>query len=131
MSGAARVVFLGSYFGSFLPGQAALSYSASKYALEPLSDGLRRRLAPKGVHVALVKPGNIDTPMNQQFAEVQPSVVAEAISDALLSSAPRTRYYPGTFGGLPNRVACFLLPLLPDRWADAFWKRMLGGGDGE
>ena len=124
--GAARVVSLGSYFGDFLPGEAVLSYSATKHALEPLSDGMRRRLAPKGVHVALVKPGNIATNMNPTFAEVGPECVAEAIDDALFSDAPRTRYYPGTFGGLPNRVACLLFGSLPDRWADALWKWKLG-----
>lgn len=128
--GAPRVVFVGSYFGSFLPGDSAMSYGASKHALEPLSDGLRRRLAPKGIHVALVKPGNIDTNMNTEYAESPPRVVSEAIGDALLSSSPLTRYYPGKFGGLPNRLACALFPLFPDRVADAFWRRMLGGGDG-
>ena len=124
--GAARVVTIGSYFGDFIPGSAHLSYGASKHALEPFSDGLRRRLAPKGVHVALVKPGNIATEMNKDFAEATPDVVADAISDALFSSAPLTRYYPGTFGGMPNRVACFLFASLPDRIADKLWKWKLG-----
>ena len=124
--GAARVVNIGSYFGSFLAGAEVPSYSATKYALEPLSDGLRRRLSHKGIHVALVKPGNIDTDMNQKYAEGPASDVTDAILDALFSAAPMTRYYPGKFGGLPTRLACWLFPALPDRLADALWKRSMG-----
>ena len=124
--GAARIVNVGSYFGSFLAGKAHVSYAASKHALEPFSDGLRRRLRSQGMHVALVKPGNIATNMNTQYAEGGAQPVADAISDALFSTAPRTRYYPGTFGGMPNRLACSLFAVLPDRVGDAIWKRILG-----
>ena len=37
-----------------------------------------------------------------------------------------TRYYPGKFGGLPTRLACWLFSALPDRLADALWKRSMG-----
>ena len=36
-------------------------YSASKFALEALSDVLRRELRPWGIHVALIEPGNVKT----------------------------------------------------------------------
>jgi NAD(P)-dependent dehydrogenase (short-subunit alcohol dehydrogenase family) len=36
-------------------------YSASKYALEALSDVMRRELRPWGIRVALVEPGNVKT----------------------------------------------------------------------
>ena len=36
-------------------------YSASKFALEALSDVLRRELRPWGIHVALIEPGNVRT----------------------------------------------------------------------
>src|SRR3954470_16636677 len=36
-------------------------YSASKFALEALSDTMRRELRPWGVQVALIEPGNVKT----------------------------------------------------------------------
>jgi NAD(P)-dependent dehydrogenase (short-subunit alcohol dehydrogenase family) len=38
-------------------------YAASKFALEGLSDSLRRELRPWGMHVALIEPGAVATPI--------------------------------------------------------------------
>lgn len=38
-------------------------YAASKYALEGLSDSLRRELLPMGVDVIVLQPGSVDTPI--------------------------------------------------------------------
>jgi NAD(P)-dependent dehydrogenase (short-subunit alcohol dehydrogenase family) len=38
-------------------------YNASKFALEGLSDALRRELRPWGMHVALIEPGSVATPI--------------------------------------------------------------------
>ena len=55
-----RVVMMSSIGGRI--GQPYIGpYTASKYALEGLSDSLRRELLPWGVHVALVEPGTIKT----------------------------------------------------------------------
>jgi NAD(P)-dependent dehydrogenase (short-subunit alcohol dehydrogenase family) len=39
------------------------SYAASKYAVEALSDALRVELAPWGIHVSVIEPGVIMTPI--------------------------------------------------------------------
>jgi NAD(P)-dependent dehydrogenase (short-subunit alcohol dehydrogenase family) len=38
-------------------------YNASKFALEGMSDSLRRELRPWGIHVALIEPGAVATPI--------------------------------------------------------------------
>jgi NAD(P)-dependent dehydrogenase (short-subunit alcohol dehydrogenase family) len=38
-------------------------YAASKFAVEGLSDSLRRELRPWGIHVALIEPGAVATPI--------------------------------------------------------------------
>jgi NAD(P)-dependent dehydrogenase (short-subunit alcohol dehydrogenase family) len=38
-------------------------YAASKFAVEGLSDSLRRELRPWGMHVALIEPGAVATPI--------------------------------------------------------------------
>ena len=38
-------------------------YAASKYALEAVSDSLRRELRPWGMHVSLIEPGAVVTPI--------------------------------------------------------------------
>ncbi len=57
-----RIVNVSSGAGQLTaPGTAA--YSASKFALESLSDGLRLELASAGVHVSLIEPGPVATPL--------------------------------------------------------------------
>ncbi|MBE2250057.1 MAG: SDR family NAD(P)-dependent oxidoreductase [Myxococcus sp.] len=57
-----RVVNVSSGAGQLTaPGTAA--YSASKFALESLSDGLRMELSSAGVHVSLIEPGPVATPL--------------------------------------------------------------------
>ena len=38
-------------------------YAASKFALEAVSDSLRRELRSQGIHVALIEPGGVKTPI--------------------------------------------------------------------
>jgi NAD(P)-dependent dehydrogenase (short-subunit alcohol dehydrogenase family) len=38
-------------------------YAASKFAVEGMSDSLRRELRPWGIHVALIEPGAVATPI--------------------------------------------------------------------
>jgi NAD(P)-dependent dehydrogenase (short-subunit alcohol dehydrogenase family) len=66
-----RVVLMGSIAGrSALPFLGA--YAMSKFALEAMADALRVELAPEGMHVVIVEPGTIATPIwtkPQRYAE--------------------------------------------------------------
>jgi len=100
-------------------------YSASKFALESLSEALRMELKPHGVHVTLVEPGDFKTDFteNRTFAAgsgpesaydercrravavmehderngADPSELARLIARLLEKTAPRTRYPVGMF----------------------------------
>ncbi len=99
-------------------GQIAVSslYSASKFALRGFSLSLRRELSGTGVHVSLVSPGYIRTPMTQEaqgrgFPMAKPELVAEAMLGLL--ERPRAEvivpWWYGMLIGLER-----LLPALGD-----------------
>lgn len=61
-SGNGRIVNVGSVAGRFSAPFMG-PYSASKYSIEAITDALRLELKPWGIHVAVVEPGNIATPI--------------------------------------------------------------------
>ncbi|MBM3269538.1 MAG: SDR family oxidoreductase [Candidatus Sericytochromatia bacterium] len=82
-----RVLFVGSAAGWIAtPFQGP--YSASKFALEALADSLRMELAPWGIHVALIKPGSIATPIWERARSQAVDAMAGAPPEAL-------RFYEG------------------------------------
>src|SRR4051812_41915524 len=72
---------------SSIAGRVALPlygpYAASKFALEALSDALRRELRGSGVDVALVEPGAIATPIWERSL---------AVADALWAATPEVAH---------------------------------------
>lgn len=60
-----RIVNIGSIAGR-LSSPFSGPYSASKFAMEALTDALRVELKPWNIHVVLVEPGNIATPIWQK-----------------------------------------------------------------
>lgn len=83
-----------------------IDYAASKGALDSMTAGLARELAPQGIRVNLVRPGFIYTDMHADGGE--PGRV-----DRLASGIPMKR------GGEPDDVARAILWLLSDRAAYA------------
>lgn len=61
-AGQGRVVNISS-IGGRIVAPFLTPYSASKFALEAFSDGLRRELKPWRIHVASIQAGSIDTPI--------------------------------------------------------------------
>mmetsp|Transcript_19961 Transcript_19961/g.43275 ORF Transcript_19961/g.43275 Transcript_19961/m.43275 type:complete len:711 (+) Transcript_19961:2-2134(+) len=119
-SGKGRVVNIGSYFGS-VAGATGLGhcyYEASKFALEGMTDNMRRSLKKEGILVALVKPGNITTEMNKAFGESTTRVVAMDIEHAIASPNPKSRYYPGKVKGYSTKFVCSLYEMLPTWMSD-------------
>ncbi len=62
---AGRIVLVSSMAGiTAIPFQ--VHYSASKYAIESFTEGLRQELRPFGIKVAAVRPGDIQTNFNEE-----------------------------------------------------------------
>ena len=70
-----RVVFMGSIAGrSALPFLGP--YASSKHGLEAIADSWRLELRPFGVHVSIVEPGSIKTPIWVRSAERADRLIA-------------------------------------------------------
>ena len=127
------------------------SYSASKHAVEALSDALRRELLLYGVDVIVIEPGSIRTPIwekaesidrspyedtdytpslkrlledvaEQKHKALPVTVVSRVIRLALTVKRPKARY------AIPDsRFTRWLFPrYLPDCWLDWIISRFLG-----
>lgn len=71
-----RVVNICSVAG-YLAAQSMAAYSASKYAFESFSDCLRREMYPWGLHVSIIEPGYMRTPIIKGQVEYMRKVWAE------------------------------------------------------
>ncbi len=86
-------------------------YSATKFALEGLSDALRREVAPLGINVLIVEPGAFRT----DFAGRSLQGVANVISDYAATVGPRRKENDKTHGtqpGDPDRAARVLIEVV-------------------
>jgi NAD(P)-dependent dehydrogenase (short-subunit alcohol dehydrogenase family) len=126
------------------------AYSASKHALEGLSESLRRELMLYGIDVIIVGPGAVATPIwdkaeetdvsmyqdtdyVESAAKIQrfmiadgrkgypPEKVGEVILHALTATNPRVRY-----AVVPNAFRNWVISLLPKRYIDRIIGKNLG-----
>jgi NAD(P)-dependent dehydrogenase (short-subunit alcohol dehydrogenase family) len=80
--GRGRIVNISSIGGRIaLP--LAGPYAASKFALEGLSDSLRRELRQFGIEVVLIEPGGVKTPIWGKGAETAERIVASTPREGL------------------------------------------------
>ena len=144
-----RIVMISSVAGrSGNPLTAA--YSASKHAIEGLSESLRREMMLFGIDVIIVAPGAVKTPIWSKAEEVDISAyknspffpalerirkfmlrlgetglpaekIAEAIADALTSASPKVRYQL-----TPDPMRHLVTSVLPKRVVDKIIARRLG-----
>lgn len=72
-------------------------YGSAKAGLAAFTQGLRQRLSKVNVHVLLIKPGFVDTPMTQEFKKgflwASPERVAKDI-DRAIANKKNTLYTP-------------------------------------
>ena len=125
-------------------------YTASKHALEGFTDSLRRELLIHNVDVVLIQPGPIKTAIwdkvpkiddnpflkteyensLRQFNEayiksgtkgLNPKIIGDRVVKILMTNEPRTRYVI-----TPNYIMnYFLTQILPDRWMDKLFAKVL------
>lgn len=146
-----RIVMMSSVSGK-LSWPFVGGYSASKHALEAVSNALRRELMPFGVDVVIVGPGPIATPIWEKSAgavekaryqgtfygplidrferevlgrakhALPPQAVADVVHTALSAPQPKVRYTI-----TPAPLMNWFLPLiLPARWLDRIAAKRLG-----
>ena len=125
-------------------------YASSKFALEAFTASLRTELIPFGIRVISIQPGAVRTPIwdkadssllsgfksteygplmerlvpgiiKQGKRGLDPSVIAAKILLALTKRKPRFRYLI-----TPNALRNRLILLLPQRWCDFLFNRMMG-----
>jgi NAD(P)-dependent dehydrogenase (short-subunit alcohol dehydrogenase family) len=111
-----RVVNISSIVGrTAMPGTSA--YSASKFAVQGLSDALRRELVDWGVNVVIIQPGIMKTPLYDapfektvdQLWDQYPETAKEAYGKEFVAkSFQKSKDLVTKIGGDPNTVVAAL-----------------------
>jgi NAD(P)-dependent dehydrogenase (short-subunit alcohol dehydrogenase family) len=92
-------------------------YSASKFALEGLTEALSMELKPFGVHVCLVEPGDFNTNigLNRKKAALAPDSVYRETCDAIQAVVEKqlaNANSPAVMGGLIEKIISARTPRL-------------------
>lgn len=130
------------------------AYSATKFALEALSDALRMELEPFAIAVTVIEPGPVAT----EFADVAKSQIAnlpdlmatpykpaaetfatledqlaqqmwssDRVATVIIKALTANRPRPRYTAATGGDMLVFLMTkLLPTRWRDRFWQRFYG-----
>jgi NAD(P)-dependent dehydrogenase (short-subunit alcohol dehydrogenase family) len=109
--GSGYIVNIGSIGGVIaIPYQAM--YSASKFALEGLSEALRMEVRPFGIRVVIIEPGDHKTALtqNRQFTEMSSDAYRQSFEAALARTAHDEQSGPG-----PEQVARLLYRIVNRR----------------
>jgi NAD(P)-dependent dehydrogenase (short-subunit alcohol dehydrogenase family) len=142
-----RIVMVSSVAGK-AGNPLASAYSASKHAVEGLSESLRREMMLFGIDVIIIAPGAVKTPIwgksdkaelatNSPYAPalekiraftkhlseigLPPEKIAERIFEALTSANPKVRYQI-----TPDPMRHLIMSVLPKRTVDRLIAKRLG-----
>jgi NAD(P)-dependent dehydrogenase (short-subunit alcohol dehydrogenase family) len=86
-SGSGRLVLVSSLWGE-VSGPFVSSYAASKHAIEALADSARRETIGQGVHISVVQPGVVKTPMyTNQLGDLDAAITALGPAEATVYGA--------------------------------------------
>ena len=141
-----RIINISSVSGLFASPFLA-PYCASKFALEALSDSLRRELYMDDIEVVVIQPGNIDTPMWSKAKEshlwlgpeyesirsfkdtiiegnIKSSIPASAVTKRILQVV-RNRRVKSRYLIRKDLWKFRLIQLIPTSWVDALIRRKL------
>lgn len=80
-------------------------YAASKFALEAISDSLRRELIPQGIRVVVIQPGSIRTPIWDKASTLDLTSTRGTAYEAVASLVRETAVARGRTGLPAARVA--------------------------
>ena len=115
LSSRGRVINISS-IGGRVAGPTFGAYSASKFALEAMSDALRREVRHLGVEVVVVEPGAIATPIWEK------GIVAAAAMQSATSEEQRRRYGKINAGALQRARDAAATGVPPDQVAEVITK---------
>ena len=100
-----RITTIGSISGILAP-RDLTAYAMSKHAMEAFADSTAAQMAPLGVQVSIVEPGNFDSDIGKSATKrtgkesrftdrskyKKPDEVAAAVEQALFEATPKRRY---------------------------------------
>ena len=129
-------------------------YSASKFALEGLSDALRMELAPFNIKVSVIEPGPVstdffavaaqaveeavavpgDTPYRAAFEKLEEleqqtssqAWTAEQVAEVIVQALTDRYPRPRYIAATGGNFLLFLMSILPTKVVDIFWQRFYG-----
>jgi NAD(P)-dependent dehydrogenase (short-subunit alcohol dehydrogenase family) len=118
--GNGRIVHMGSISGR-IASPFIGPYTASKHAVEGLTDSLRLELAPEGIHVSVIEPGQVRTPIWDKAVATSGKITSRLPAEGLARYDKRLR----VFQWLLERAPRVAVP--PERVADAVIHALLSG----
>jgi len=96
-------------------------YNASKFAMEALTDSLRQELHPWGIHVSIVEPGSIATPIWQKSKDRVEDIKVRLPEEAM-------RYYGDTMDSIEKALDDFEAAGIPPDEVAKFVEHALTAG---